>query len=91
VGVAVTAPNSLEVALRGAKMSCGYPANTTEVGHGDACRPDYEALAAAAREWMKRNMPMPFEIRPAFRWEEGRSAGYNRALADVAKALGLEP
>ena len=38
-------------------------------------RPDYPAIAAAAREWMRQQLP-PLE--------------YNRAVADVARWLGLE-
>ena len=79
-------PDSLEAALRAVLL---VSEKTWPNGQVEEV-PDYPALAAAAREWIKQNMPMPFEIRPAFGWEESRSAGYNRALADVAKALGLE-
>ena len=91
--------DSLEAALRAVPLvcrDCGEPATDARplvcsvMSLHDSVA-DYAALAAAARKWVKENMPMPFESRPSVWWDAGsRYAGYNRALADVAKALGLE-
>lgn len=55
--------------------------------HTEAGEPDYPALAAAVREWIKEQLPPPMSY-------EGRVTlshqdGYNDALADVAGRLGL--
>jgi hypothetical protein len=51
-------------------------------------RPD--ELAAAAREWMRRQMPASWYIQEDTGYElRERRQAYNDALADVATALGL--
>jgi len=49
--------------------------------------PDPPALAAAARKWIKQSVPGEVTASWALDLDENR--GYNRALADVAKAVGL--
>ena len=50
---------------------------------------DYPALAAAARKWVNQNMPN--RLLAEWATETEKASAYNHALADVAKALGLEP
>jgi len=51
--------------------------------------PDGPGLAAAARKWIGERMPNRLLAERAT--ETTKASAYNRALADVAKALGLEP
>ena len=69
-------PDSLEVALRDAADHAPLDTDTFPV------TPWCAHLAAATREWMRQQLPPP---------EGTHEPEYNRALADVAKALGLEP
>lgn len=53
---------------------------------------DGPALAAAARKWMWEQLPREARlVADMSRHEVSARSGYNNALADVAKALGLEP
>ena len=78
-------PDSLEAALRAVLL---VSEKTWPNGQVEEV-PDYPALAAAAREWIKQNM----SNRLLAEWarETDHAAGYNHARADVAKALGLKP
>jgi len=73
-------PDSLEAALRAVPMSCGVLPGENHSGH-HACWPDYPAVVAAAREWMRQQLPPP---------EGTHEPEYNRAIADVVRWLGLE-
>lgn len=60
--------------------------------HTDDGGPDGPALAAAARKWIREQMPkILFETVVRAGWESGIVKAYNEALADVRRALGLEP
>ncbi len=54
---------------------------------GCACAPDYPALAAAVREWIRDQMPVPPEhVSGLVRaWQNG----YDTAVADLARRLRL--
>ena len=80
--------DSLEAAQRAVPMSCGVLPEENHPGH-HACWPDYPALAAAARKWVNQNMPN--RLLAEWATETEKASAYNHALADVAKALGLEP
>ena len=70
-------PDSLEAALRAVE-----PAHECHRDDPDQCCYDSvssEALAATAREWMKRQMPQHSLTGFAYGW----------ALSDVERALGL--
>ena len=53
---------------------------------GNQVEPDYPALAVAAREWMRQQLPGSITAE----WAKTID-GYDAALADVTKALGLTP
>lgn len=79
--------DSLEAALRAVPTD-----DNPDCCYGEGCtrlcsRSDYPALAAAAREWIQRMMPLPF-IGHAGGAAPGAGV-YNLALADVARRLGL--
>ena len=78
-------PDSLEAALRAVLL---VSEKTWPNGQVEEV-PDYPALAAAAREWIKQNMPN--RLLAEWARETDHAAGYNHARADVAKALGLKP
>ena len=88
--------DSLETALRVVPLvcrDCGEPATdarpivcTVASVHDSVA--DYRALAAVARAWARERIPSAVTIRLAVDRREARA--YNAALADVAKALGLE-
>jgi len=85
--------DSLEAALRAVPLGSAQLSRTVGDGDGNAITllitvpaPDYPALAAATREWIKRQMPLAY-MDDAARLRNVE--GYNAALADVAKALGL--
>ena len=91
-------PDSLEVALSETPClvcRCGWLAHPVRVHGYTPCsvwQPDPPALAAAAREWMRERMPHRSTIED---WRclpviPSTLEVYNIALADVAKALGLE-
>jgi len=91
--------DSLEAAL--SETPClvcqrGWLAHPLRVHGPTPCsiwQPDPPALAAAAREWMRGHTPHDREEvgvldgRPTF---SPFARGHNAALADMAKALGLE-
>ena len=87
-------PDSLEAALRAVPQkcpSCDFVFSAKMVLHVcpfPGLAPDYPALVAAAREWIKIHMPG----RKLAEWatEADVVKGYNHALGDVARALGLE-
>ena len=88
--------DSLETALRVVPLvcrDCGEPATdarpivcTVASVHDSVA--DYRALAAVARAWARERIPSAVTITLAVDRREARA--YNAALADVAKALGLE-
>ena len=74
---AMTPPtDSLEAALRDAAHHAPLDADTFPVN------PWCTHLAAAARKWIREQLPPP---------EGTQGPEYNRAVADVALRLGLEP
>ena len=76
-------PDSLEVAQRAVLLTecrCFPEVVVCRTEHPP--RPDYPAIAAATREWMRQQLPPP---------EGTHEPEYNRAIADVARWLGLEP
>ena len=90
--------DSLEVALRAVPQkcpSCDFVFSAKMVLHVcpfPGLAPDYQALAAAVRKWMRERMPHRSTIED---WRclpviPSTLEVYNIALADVAKALGLE-
>jgi hypothetical protein len=86
--------DSLEAALAKVPLrcvACGFVAPLRPFSHihtGFAQLPN--DLAAAAREWAKQQMPLAFLIAPfESKEQQSQGAGYNTALADVARALGL--
>jgi len=86
--------DSLEVALRAVPQkcpSCDFVFSAKMVLH--VCpfpdlAPDYPALVAGAREWMRQHLPGSITAECA-KDIDGYN-GYNAALADVARWLGLE-
>jgi len=68
--------DSLEAALRAVPL--------TELGVY------YRVLVAAARKWMQRQMPAIRLVDTAMSHTIWNDEGYNEALADVVRALGLE-
>ena len=77
--------DTLETALRAVALT--QIATCASGCHTEAGGPDYAALAAAAREWVQRMMPLPFVGHPGC--AAPGAGAYNMALADVARKLGL--
>ncbi len=81
--------DSLEAALRAVE-----PVHDCHRDDPDMCCYDAvssAALAAAAREWMQRQMPATWYIDEILedRVQRARRCAYNDAIAAVARALGL--
>ena len=82
--------DSLEAYLLAVPLThlCLSPGDRPE--HENCCHdiPDGAALAAAARKWMRERIGLPLSGALTVLCRE-EVTGYNAALTDVAKALGL--
>jgi len=88
-------PDSLEAAQRAVPLGSAQMSRAIDVGDGDVITllitvpaPDYPALAAAARKWIKAHFISEIE-RWDKEWGQADEDGLAALLADVAKALGL--
>ena len=66
-----------------------YPATWPGESYSVVAVADLDALAAAAREWMREQMPIRRTLTDWRNTSPEEIRGYNTALDDVARALGL--
>jgi len=87
-------PDSREAALRAVPLLCltckaSVPPRAFHVCEQPLLAPDYPALATAMQKWMRNQFPSASAINVAKPETVWSGQGYNAALDDVAKALGL--